>query len=500
MIDQYGTEGPWLFMAEGSYPDKNFGFAVAVDGKTAVIGSPHTAWNIGQAYIYRKTSIGTWIKISTLKSSDNNPDFGRYIDISGDNTCVLGSDKVYFFKRGNPDWDGVVTELKYNSTSQTPKCVSIWGDYAVVGFPSYSNYRGKVSIFYRNQGGVDNWGIVKELIGDGESDFFGNSVDLYNDQLVIGAPQGGNRQGYLKIFNRNLASGNDWGEEEKIIAPPFWESESGTSEFGKNVSVFENTVSSVYYRWTEPAQYSTYGPRLWPVAYRKNSMNDWDMIEGGGFGNVYPEGNFSTSATMFKSESIDGDEGEFRGAFGIPFEKYAPTGLNYGSYGSTFEIKYFDDPPYRVGGCLFSTIQSGIPYYPPHPDEQYGNSVSFSYMSDVIGIPGYDNVAGKNVGMAMFDRNQILGNNLCEAGIDLSFVNFTKPPDNYSDIIARNITLGGRALPAIIENGANIEYKANELLLKDGFLADHGSDFTALALDCGSGNSDMLVKKSNQNI
>ncbi|MEI8048302.1 MAG: peptidoglycan DD-metalloendopeptidase family protein [Bacteroidota bacterium] len=502
VIDQYGTEGPWRFIAEGSSPDINFGFAVAVDGKTAAIGSPHTAWNIGQAYIYRKSSIGTWVKISTLKSSDNNPDFGRYIDLAGDNACVLGSDKVYFFKRGNPDWTGVVTELKYNNTSQTPKSVAIWGDYAVVGLPSYSNYRGKVAIFYRNQGGVDNWGIVKELIGDGESDFFGNSVDLYNDQLVVGAPQGGNRQGYLKIFDRNLVSGNDWGEAEKIIAPDFGTYESGTSEFGKEVSIFENTISTLYYRWMEPAQYLGNGPRMNAISYRKSNNGNWDEL-GRGSWTSNPNYNHSVSAASYKQYNDLQGEGIIEGIiawFGMPEANYLASNCTNGSFGRVFygSGKYSIDYHHYFYGAQYEDLFYGYPI-DPHVNDMYGNSVGLSYYLRVTGIPGLD-VESVNRGGALFDNNYKMGNNLCEAGINLELVNFSKPAGTYSDVVAKNISLGGRSLPANIENGANIEYKANELLLKDGFLADHGSNFTALALDCGSGNSDMLVKKSNQNI
>jgi hypothetical protein len=502
VIDQYGTEGPWRFIAEGSSPDINFGYAVAVDGETAAIGSPHTAWNIGQAYIYRKSCIGTWVKISTLKSSDNNPDFGRYIDLAGDNACVLGSDKVYFFKRGNPDWTGVVTELKYNNTSQTPKSVAIWGDYAVVGLPSYSNYRGKVAIFYRNQGGVDNWGIVKELIGDGESDFFGNSVDLYNDQLVVGAPQGGNRQGYLKIFDRNLVSGNDWGEAEKIIAPDFGTYESGTSEFGKQVSIFESTVSTLYYRWMEPAQYLGNGPRMNAISYRKSNNGNWDEL-GRGSWTSNPNYNHSVSAASYKRYNDLQGEGIIEGIiawFGMPEANYLASNYTNGSFGRVFygSGKYSIDYHHYFYGAQYEDLFYGYPI-DPHVNDMYGNSVGLSYYLRVTGIPGLD-VESVNRGGALFDNNYKMGNNLCEAGINLELVNFSKPAGTYSDVVAKNISLGGRSLPANIENGANIEYKANELLLKDGFLADHGSDFTALALDCGSGNSDMLVKKGNPNI
>ena len=68
--------------------------------------------------------------------------------------------------------------------------VAIDGDYAVVGTPGDNNGRGSASIFARNQGGSNNWGLIVELVAaDGETgDNFGRSVDIANDYVIIGAP------------------------------------------------------------------------------------------------------------------------------------------------------------------------------------------------------------------------------------------------------------------------------------------------------------------------
>ncbi|MEI6060470.1 MAG: 3-coathanger stack domain-containing protein [Bacteroidota bacterium] len=477
-IDQYGKSGPWMYAVEGVSLDRNFGFAVAMDGNNAVIGSPHNYAGVGQAYIYRKTNVGFWERKSLLKSIDSDSEFGNYADIAGDYACVLGSDKVYFYKRGIPDWEETVEATACYPVS-APKSVAIWGDYAAVGSPSANFNKGKVTIFYRNQGGTDRWGIVKEISGELIFDSFGNSVDLYNDQLVVGAPQAEGGQGYVKIFNRNQEFCDDWGTEQKIDAPVLEEGQSGPSEFGKTVSIFENTFSTSYYYWIPPTPYQPVGGHQCPISFSKNSSGNWEEI-GRADCNMVPAGNQTNSASMFKEIYSPGHEQEFRTLFGIPSEEYTLDDGTTGPIGS-FLYSYYchSSNAYHYYAYIDKAIKEGVPYT-PRVYEKYGNSVSKSYLGEVIGAPGHlaDGIVH---GAAIFDRNYAIGNNFMEAGIDLPLINFTKPAGSYSDVIARNISLGGRAMPATIQSGATIHYKAKELLLQDGFQAEKGSTFTAEA-------------------
>lgn len=495
-IYQYGIEGPPYYIAEGSYPDLKFGSSVAIDGRTAVIGSPNSSYILGQAYIYEKSVVGEWNRISVLLSSDNNSEFGSYVDISGDYACVLGSDKAYFFSRGNSEWRGVTSEFKSQPVSD-PKSLAIWGDYAVVGSPAFGINRGKVTIFYRNQGGVNNWGVTTELIGDNIGDKFGYSVDLYNDRLVVGAPKGG--QGYLKIYNRNLVSGNDWGLEQKIEAPSFSTGQSGTSDFGKAVTIFQDNVSTTYYRYCEPGYGGGwgYGPAIFSITYFSSEIGNWQEVVRH-IVQDRPAGNNVTSATMFKLKDPIENEASFISGFGFPNQEYVLrfSGTD-GSFGAVLETKAKCTGPWQY--CYYNNLKDEFPYT-PNQNEKYGSSVCYSYAGDVTGISGYDSPTANNVGGAIFDYYNYLGNNLCEAGIDLNLINFTKPSGTYPDVVARNICIGGRALPATIENGANIKYEASEILLQDGFLADNGSFFTAEAQNCETSNSDSPVKKLNNYI
>ena len=60
---------------------------------------------------------------------------------------------------------------------------------------------GSAYIFYRDQGGADNWGQVKKLTAsDGaESDSFGISVSISGDIIVVGAYGDGDNGGLVRV-------------------------------------------------------------------------------------------------------------------------------------------------------------------------------------------------------------------------------------------------------------------------------------------------------------
>jgi FG-GAP repeat len=156
------------------------GNSVAVDGDTMVVASLKkvTGGNLGYALCYQNTygtpdnctgavtilqkdTSGIWKSIKTLKSDDTKADmFGYALAISGDTVAV--------------------------------------GAYKGQG-PIMSN-EGAVYIFQRNQGGMNNWGLVQKLTkvnslfdpATGSSGFSGHSLGktlaLNGETLVVGDP------------------------------------------------------------------------------------------------------------------------------------------------------------------------------------------------------------------------------------------------------------------------------------------------------------------------
>ena len=99
--------------------------------------------------------------------------------------------------------------------------VAVSGDTAVVGATQSNaeSNRGAAYIFERDEGGAGNWGEVKKLTGSDAlaADFFGESVAVSGDTVVVGAP-GGTEAGAAYVFQRDQGGAGNWGEVKKLLA------------------------------------------------------------------------------------------------------------------------------------------------------------------------------------------------------------------------------------------------------------------------------------------
>jgi FG-GAP repeat len=100
------------------------------------------------------------------------------------------------------------------------------GDYALVGVPGYDgsgDNQGAAYLFLRSQGGADAWGQVKKIVPDdpADGDLFGISVAISGDTVIIGAggaDGGGTDEGAAYIFSRDQGGTDNWGLVKKIAA------------------------------------------------------------------------------------------------------------------------------------------------------------------------------------------------------------------------------------------------------------------------------------------
>lgn len=116
--------------------------------------------------------------------------------------------------------------------------VAVDGDYVVIGTPGDNNRKGSVSIFSRNQGGTNAWGLVIQLNAtDGNNDDdFGHAVDISGQYVIIGAPGDDDRglnAGASYIYARNQGGTNNWGLVTKLIP----ETASDGNNFGFAVAI-----------------------------------------------------------------------------------------------------------------------------------------------------------------------------------------------------------------------------------------------------------------------
>ncbi|MBL8063408.1 MAG: S-layer homology domain-containing protein [Anaerolineales bacterium] len=283
--------------ASNTGADDNFGISVAVSGDTIVVGAyaedsnatgvngdqtNNSATDSGAAYVFTRSG-GVWSQQAYLKASNTDElDVFGYVAIDG-NTIVVGaygedssdtgvngnqadnsaskSGAAYIFTRSG----GVWSQQAYLKASNTGtidgfgESVAVSGDTVVVGAPFEDSNAigvngdqadnsvsgsGAAYVFTRS-GGVWNQQTYLKASNTGYDDYFGNSVAVSGDTIVVGAYRESSNatgvngdqtnnsatdSGATYVFARN---GGVWGQRAYLKA-----SNTGASDlFGYPVAV-----------------------------------------------------------------------------------------------------------------------------------------------------------------------------------------------------------------------------------------------------------------------
>lgn len=206
--------------SDGSASDK-LGISVSMSGDYAIIGAYYDDIDAnadqGSAYIFIREN-GLWTEQAKLTASDGkaNDHFGNSVSISG--------------------------------------------DYAIVGAPNGSGdwfLQGAAYIFVRSGA---NWSQQAKLTAsDGvPADFFGTSVSISGDDVIVGAPNDGGiyaAQGSAYIFERN---GAIWSQQSKLT----YVGSQYNDNFGYSVSINGDyaIIGALYFDWTDVNQ-------VWPIFF-----------------------------------------------------------------------------------------------------------------------------------------------------------------------------------------------------------------------------------------
>ena len=234
-----GAEGDW------------FGNTVSLSGDTVVVGALNADVGAnddqGAAYVFYRDWGGAdaWGQVKKLSADDGaaSDSFGRSVSIDGDTVVVgahyaaggsgtrQGAAYVFYRDQGGIDVWGRVIKLTAADGAAYDwfgYSISLSGDIVVIGAPSVNIgsafSQGAAYVFYRDQGGADAWGQVKKLTAaDGrKGDWFGTAVSLSGDTFVVGAPEadvaGKSDQGAAYVFYRDLSGADAWGQAAKLTA------------------------------------------------------------------------------------------------------------------------------------------------------------------------------------------------------------------------------------------------------------------------------------------
>jgi FG-GAP repeat len=187
------------FFPSDANASDSFGVSVAIDGNTAVVGAYQNDSNgsdCGAAYVY-ELSGSQWIEKQKLVGSDGSAGdkFGRSVAVEGD-TIVVGSyyddnkGSAYVFSRVDANWVECQKLVAPDAASgdRFGCSVAIDNNTIVIGAYGDDGQAGSASVFVRND---SNWVFQQKLTAsDAESaDFFGYSVAIDNNIIIIGAPK-----------------------------------------------------------------------------------------------------------------------------------------------------------------------------------------------------------------------------------------------------------------------------------------------------------------------
>ena len=242
-----------------------FGRKVAIHGDTAVVADRFEYSGRGAVFVFLRNHGGTdnWGCLQTLTASDaqSNDYLGTSIDLTGEfvvagatgvDDSVSGGGAVYVFSwnsgLGQFEEQKKIIPADLVGSDGFGWSIAVEGHSLIAGAYAQYSYTGAAYVFYRDEGGMMNWGQQAKLVSPGAltSDYFGMSVDIEMDNslgfAIVGAfnqtSDGIIHAGQAHIYHRDEGGSNNWGFVKTLTADTV---EVGDN-FGTGVAIDGNRV------------------------------------------------------------------------------------------------------------------------------------------------------------------------------------------------------------------------------------------------------------------
>ncbi len=346
-------------------------------------------------------------RVAKLTASDGAAanKFGYSVSSSG-NIIVVGAygaavggnnnqGAAYVFAR-DQGWPGRWHQVKKLTASDGAGgdyfgwSVSISGDTLVVGADFADSATGAAYVFARNHGGADNWGQVKKLTAsDGDwNDYFGFSVSISEDTAVVGAQGaeiGGNsRQGAVYVFARDQGGADNWGQVKKLTAFDG----AADNSFGGSVSISGDANTLVVGARGAAIGGNNSQGAAYVFERSQGGADNWGQVKK----LTAPDG---TVGDYFGTVSISGDAGVL-----IVGARYAKVGDN-ASQGAAYVFARNHGGPDNWGQVKKLAASDGA------SSDYFGATLSIAGDTLVVGAYGTDIGFNYHQGAAyLFVRNQ----------------------------------------------------------------------------------------------
>jgi hypothetical protein len=237
--------GQWTLVAELDEPagaiGDGFGEAVALSGDRILVAAPRrdgAAVDTGRVYVFERSGSGAWLVTGSFTASDAAAStlFGFDLDLEGDRAIVAASPwgnlsnkhRAYIFERTVSGAWGEVQELlgsevtsfsSFGPPSLIVGSCALADDLAAIGSPlsPFGGTTGRVSIYRRQIAGQWLLQTIADPQGQLANAYFGASVALSADLLVVGAPgvsDDADATGAVYIFQPSGPT--SWEERSKI--------------------------------------------------------------------------------------------------------------------------------------------------------------------------------------------------------------------------------------------------------------------------------------------
>ena len=213
--------------------NEQYGYSVALQGDTLVVGSNAANGNPGKVYVYSRPADGWTATLGTpveLTAGGTNPTdgFGKAAAIDG-NTIVVGAPThnipgqgvfpiptplggiAYVFTKSEGAWGatpGANLEVEGRSAAAAMgSSVAVIGDTVLVGAPGED----KVYVFTEPSSGWADATTPAATLTGPEGSYFGASLAVDGSHLVVGAPSEGPGAAYVYS-----GSGSNWRQTDKL--------------------------------------------------------------------------------------------------------------------------------------------------------------------------------------------------------------------------------------------------------------------------------------------
>lgn len=224
------VDGEWnqeVVLTSGSDAKSRFGYSVAVWKGTATVGAPNHQEedggpvNAGAVYTFSKDENGLWTEQAKLVSDEAQEHFGFNVDLDHDTLAVASmSNFTYIFRFQGGSWSKEATLPAGGILNDGQTSLAIHNRTLVLGKPKTDDWLGAIVIYTMESDGVwtEQATISGPILSQYENvlvaGYYGYSLDIQGERIVVGAPALPNSHGAVYVLERHNGV---WIEQAKLV-------------------------------------------------------------------------------------------------------------------------------------------------------------------------------------------------------------------------------------------------------------------------------------------